>query len=167
MKQLVNNTTSDLPGNGLESDLKALTETVLGMCYGEKVPAAEYSSRLRKGGCDYYEQLCGGEAEDEKEQFLAFVDELFRLTPVVEDNRPLSFERWLAAAVEAFIDTYELEDDRQRFLLETEWWGLVPSDAAERKAGMPLTRRELKKAMAASPKVRPAVREYVKAGRND
>ena len=166
MKQLINNTTSDPPGNGLDSDLPALTETVLGMRYGETIAAAEYSSRLRKCGCDYYEALPGA-GEEEKEQFLAFVDELFRLKPVVEDNRPLAFEQWLAAAVEAFIDTYELEDDRQRFLFETEWWGLVPSDAAERKAGMPLTRQELKKAMAALPKVRPDVREYVKAGRND
>jgi hypothetical protein len=166
MKTLITNTTSNPPGNGLESDLSALTNTVHGMRYRETIPVAEYDSRLRKGGCDYYDTLPGAE-EEEKEQFLAFVDDLFRVKPVREDNRPLAFERWLAAAVEAFIDTYELEDDRPRFLFEMEWWGLVPSDVAERKAGLPLTRRELNKAMAALPKVGPDVREYVKAGRND
>jgi hypothetical protein len=101
------------------------------------------------------------------DRFFAFVDELIRLKAPVEDGHPLVFERWLAAAVGAFIDQYGLEDERRHFLYETESWGLVPSDAAEKECGVPLTRADLAKAMSELVAVPLDRREQVESGRND
>jgi hypothetical protein len=164
------------PGNGLDLDLPILADTVLEVAYGEETPVAEFKNRLRKGGRDYYKRLhdvilecLEDEAlvQAELDRFFAFVDELIRLKAPVEDGHPLVFERWLAAAVGAFIDEYGLEDERRRFLYETEFWGLGPSDSAEKECGVPLTRVDLAKAMAELVDVPLDKRERVESGKND
>ena len=164
------------PGNGLDLDLPILADTVLELAYGEETPVADFKNRLRKGGRDYYTRLhdvilecLEDEAlvQAELDRFFAFVDELRRLKAPVEDGHPLAFERWLAAAVGAFVDEYALEDERRRFLYETEFWGLVPSDSAEKQCGVPLTRVDLAKAMAEVVDVPLDKREQVESGRND
>jgi hypothetical protein len=176
MKKPKRKTRVEPPGNGLDLDLPILADTVLEVAYGEETPVAEFKNRLRKGGRDYYKRLhdvilecLEDEAlvQAELDRFFAFVDELIRLNAPVEDGRPLAFERWLAAAVGAYIDEYGLQDERRRFLYETEWWGLVPPDSAEKERGVPLTRVGLAKAMSKLVDVPLDEREQVESGRND
>ena len=164
------------PGNGLELDLVTLTDIVLDTPYGVSIPTAEFRHHLREGGANYYERVHDAIIEDpedeplvqaELERLYEFVDELLRLKPVVEDSAQLAFERWLAAAVETFIDEYGPEEDRELLLFKTEEWGLVPSDSAERECEIPLTRAALSEAMSALPELPADQREYVNAGRND
>lgn len=176
MKKLKQKTRVEPPGNGLDLDLPILVDTVLEVAYGEETPVTDFKKRLRQGGRDYYTRLhdvilecLEDEAlvQAELDRYFAFLDELARLNAPMEDGRPLAFERWLAAAVEAFIDEYELEDDRARFLFETERWGLTPPDSAERECGVPLTRVALAKAMSDFVDIPAEKREQVKPGRND
>jgi hypothetical protein len=176
MKKLKRKTRVEPPGNGLDLDLPILADTVLEVAYGEQTPVADFKNRLRNGGRDYYKRLhdvilecLEDEAlvQAELDRFFAFVDELIRLNAPVEDGRPLAFERWLAAAVNAYIDEYGLQDERRRFLYETEWWGLVPPDSAEKECGVPLTRVDLAKAMSELVDVPLDKREQVESGRND
>ena len=172
----MNNNDQQYDGNGLDLDLVTLTDIVLDIPYGANIPAAEFRHHLREGGAKYYERVhdaiieCPEDeplVQAELERFFEFVDELLRLKPVVEDSAPLAFERWLAAAAEAFIDEYALEDDRQQVLFKTEAWGLVPSDSAERQCEIPLTRVALSKAMAELVDVPLDKRERVESGKTD
>jgi hypothetical protein len=176
MKKPKRTTRVEPPGNGLELDLPILTDTVLELAYGEETPVADFKKRLRKGGRDYYKRLhdvilecLEDEAlvQAELDRYFAFVDELIRLNVPAEDGRPLAFERWLAAAVGAYIDEYGLQDERRRFLYDTECWGLVPPDSAEKECGVPLTRVGLAKAMSELVDVPLDRRERVESGNND
>ena len=176
MRKLNEKTRLEPPGNGLDLDLVTLTDIVLDIPYGANIPTAEFRHHLRQGGSAYYERVhdaiieCPEDeplVQAEVKRFFDFADELLRLRPVVEDSAPLAFERWLAAAAEAFIDEYALEDDRQQVLFKTEAWGLVPSDSAERQCEIPLTRVALSKAMAELVDVPLDKRERVESGKND
>src|SRR5579871_125891 len=166
--------TDDPPGWGFENDLLILTHIINQNRFGTSVEPANYRQRLYDGGrkhCFEDLEVFGGDGDELRTEMLAgfnaFADELLQLHPPTQDRKPLGFERWLKQAGKKYIRKYHLEEYELRFLFETEWWGLTPTDGEERRIGVPLTRLELSEFGADLSDGLITEREFVPSGRNE
>lgn len=175
----------EIPGNGLEYDLKTLTWIVLQRAYGETTPASRFREQLDEGADRFYDEEREFRDDDPEAweyiaealvRFQDFANTLVHLESPLGYEGPLAFERWLEAAVSKFIKAYRVENDmdaedlvrfRQLCQCLIEQWGLIPSLAVERRCGIEPSRSELGQAASLLPVVPLADREYVPSGRNE